>query len=246
MYVCRELVEKSNSKNIFSTKSNNMKKFTFLLVLFIICTSSNYAQCLTAPNGQFPTTTFNIPGACDAATQYTIIADCWAGEYSLVAINIGETYEFNSGILFGPISTDYITISDETGTTAFAFGTTPVTWTSNFTGNIRFYTHKSSGCEAESFGRARSVICGAGLLSNKDISFQDFEYYPNPVEGNLSLRAQETIDQVIIYNMIGQEVFKAFPNTLSDEINVSNLSKGAYFMNVKIKGASENFKLIKN
>lgn len=218
-----------------------MKKITCLLLLFVIYPWADYAQCLDAPNGQFPTGNAYIPNFCDSTTSNLIMADCWAGEYSLVTVNIGETYEFSSSI-----SSDYLTISDDSGSTVLASNVTPVTWTSNFTGNIRFYTHKSSGCEAESFGRARSVICGAGLLSNKDFSFHDFEYYPNPVEGTMSLRAQESIDVVIIYNMIGQEVFKAFPNKLSDEINVSNLSRGAFFMNVNINGTSENFKIIKN
>ncbi len=217
-----------------------MKKITFLLLIFVIYPLSDYAQCLTATHGQLPSGSAFILNTCNSVSKNTITFEGWAGEYSLVEINNGEIYQFNSSI-----STDYITISDNSGSTALASGTTPVTWTADFTGNIRFYTHTNAACGEQSFGRERFVICGA-LLTSKDFSFQGFKYYPNPVEGTMTLSAQESIDEVIIYNMIGQEVFKAFPNALSDEIDVSNLSKGAYFMNVKIKGASENFKLIKN
>jgi hypothetical protein len=218
-----------------------MKKITFLLFFCIIYSSSIYAQCLTATYGQLPSGNAYIPNICDSSFENTIIFDGWAGEYSLVEVNIGQTYEFRSSI-----STDFITISDATGSTTYASGDTPVIWTSSNAEDIRFYTHTDAACGENTSQRKRSVICGSGLLSNKDVTFQDFQYYPNPVNGTLYLSSKESIDQVLIYNMIGQEVFKAVPKAISDEINVSNLSKGAYFMNISINGTSENFKIIKN
>lgn len=217
-----------------------MKKFTLLFLLTLIYSVSTNAQCLSAPYGQFPTTSAFIPNICDSVYDNVIMFDVWAGEYSLVSVNSGESYEFRSSN-----STDYITISDETGSTAHKFGTTPVLWTSNVTGNIRFYTHTDSGCGTSTLGRARSVVCGAGLLSNEEFNFQDFKFYPNPAEDKLSINAKDVINEVSIYNLVGQEVIKVTPFALSDEIEISDLSNGTYFMNVDINGSSGNFKLIK-
>ncbi|MEP5207956.1 T9SS type A sorting domain-containing protein, partial [Nonlabens ulvanivorans] len=41
-----------------------------------------------------------------------------------------------------------------------------------------------------------------------------FTYYPNPVKNTLSLNAQNSIEQVTMYNMLGQEVLRATPNTV--------------------------------
>ncbi|MBT8393723.1 MAG: T9SS type A sorting domain-containing protein, partial [Bacteroidia bacterium] len=94
-----------------------------------------------------------------------------------------------------------------------ASGVTPVTWTSGFTRDIRFYTNTDAACGEQQFGRERSVICGSGFLSNKDVTFQGLQYYPNPVDSILNLTSKENIDQVLIYNMIGQEVLKVSPNS---------------------------------
>lgn len=72
-----------------------------------------------------------------------------------------------------------------------------------------------------------------------------FRYYPNPVNGSLSLRAQNTIDAVSVYNMLGQEVINMTPNAMSKDIDMSALNSGNYFVRVSINGAVENFKIIK-
>ena len=217
-----------------------MKKFTLLFLFVLISTIAANAQCFTAPHGQFPTgASYNFSN-CNSVYEHVLAAEGWAGEYSLVRVHNGETYQFISSK-----STDYITISDDGGTTAFAFGTTPVTWTSNFTGDIRFYTHLDQACGDQSVARSRKAICGSALLSNENFEFQDFNFFPNPAENKIVVKAREIIDEVSIYNLIGQEVIKVFPFALTDEIDVSGLTKGTYFMHVDINGVSENFKLIK-
>ncbi len=44
-----------------------------------------------------------------------------------------------------------------------AGGTTPVTWVSNYTGIVRFYTHTNSACGAESLCRTKSVACSVPI-----------------------------------------------------------------------------------
>ncbi|RKS02478.1 T9SS type A sorting domain-containing protein [Flavobacterium sp. 102] len=110
--------------------------------------------CLNAPNGQWPGAAYT-PETCDGLTDNVITAAGYAGEYSTVNVVLGQTYVFNSSI-----ATDLITISADGGTTAAAYGTTPVTWVSTIDGQIRFYTHADNNCVANADNRTRSVICG--------------------------------------------------------------------------------------
>src|SRR5690606_26575009 len=62
------------------------------------------------------------------------------------------------------IASDFITISDENGTVAYAAGTTPVSWTAPSNQVIRFYTHFDSDCNFDAVGfRSRIVQCGTIL-----------------------------------------------------------------------------------
>lgn len=117
-------------------------------------TADENCPCLNSPNGQWPSATYT-PSVCDGVTVGNITTAGYAGEYSKVNVVAGQTYTFQSSI-----ATDYITISDEAGTTAYAAGTTPLVWVSTVTGVIRFYTHISSNCDDDTNNRTRSVICG--------------------------------------------------------------------------------------
>jgi len=73
----------------------------------------------------------------------------------------------------------------------------------------------------------------------------NFNYYPNPVEQRLNISSNGIVDDVQIFNMLGQEVIHVEPNTESPQINMSGLQSGAYMMKVSIDGASESFRVIK-
>ncbi|QQS29553.1 MAG: T9SS type A sorting domain-containing protein [Sphingobacteriales bacterium] len=126
----------------------------------VACTTA-IPGCLTAVNGLFPSATFTP--TCGSGAQ--AITTCGYGsEYSNVNVISGNIYTFSSSVV-----TDYITIGDAAGTTVLAAGTTPVTWTANTTGVIRFYTHTNSACGAESVCRTKSVACSVpipGCLNN--------------------------------------------------------------------------------
>lgn len=110
------------------------------------------AQCLTASQGQYPSSTFtpNCNGAVATVTPYG-----YAGEYSVVAVTSGVQYTFSSSV-----ATDFLTIGNAGGTAALASGVSPVIWTANVTGNVRFYTHTNSACGEQSIERSRRVLCG--------------------------------------------------------------------------------------
>ncbi|WP_055443528.1 T9SS-dependent choice-of-anchor J family protein [Lacinutrix himadriensis] len=73
-----------------------------------------------------------------------------------------------------------------------------------------------------------------------------FAYYPNPVNNTLALKAQKDIENVSVYNMLGQEVLRTAPNVVNTEVNMSALQAGAYFVKVTIGNATETVRIIKN
>ncbi len=194
--------------------------------------------CFAAPNGRYPSAAFT-PGTCDGTTANNITTIAWAGEYSVVNVVNGQTYQFTSSV-----ATDFLTISDAGGTTPLVFGTTPVTWTSDIDGEVRFYTHLDDQCTPENVSRTRGVLCGPTLGISEE-SVNSFTYFPNPVKNTLNLNAQSNIQNVSIYNMLGQEVLRSAPNTLNSEVNMASLQTGAYFVKVTINDATETIRVIK-
>jgi hypothetical protein len=72
-----------------------------------------------------------------------------------------------------------------------------------------------------------------------------FSYYPNPVKNTLTLNAQNTIENVTMYNMLGQEVLRVKPNAIDSAIDMSNLETGTYFVQVTIASISKTIRVIK-
>jgi hypothetical protein len=83
------------------------------------------------------------------------------------------------------------------------------------------------------------------ILGIEDNALESFSFYPNPSENNILLTAQENIEFVKIYNMIGQEIVTKKIDSLNSEIDISNLSTGTYLMKVSINGTIGTYKMIK-
>ncbi len=83
-------------------------------------------------------------------------------------------------------------------------------------------------------------------FSNGDFDSETgFTYYPNPVKNTLNLNAQQDITDVVMYNMLGQQVMKLAPNTVSTEVDMTNLNPGAYFVRVSINDTIQTIRIIK-
>jgi hypothetical protein len=74
----------------------------------------------------------------------------------------------------------------------------------------------------------------------------NFSFYPNPSNGVIYLEADITIDDVIIYDTAGKNVYNIILNNNFGNINTSTLSMGLYLMEVSIAGVQTTHKLIIN
>uniref|UniRef100_UPI0040492FF5 T9SS type A sorting domain-containing protein n=1 Tax=Gelidibacter sp. TaxID=2018083 RepID=UPI0040492FF5 len=98
----------------------------------------------------------------------------------------------------------------------------------------------------ETTGKTFNVkVWSPETLSVDSFDNNAFTYFPNPVKNTLQLNAQSNIQNVSIYNMLGQEVLRTAPNTVNSTIEMSALQTGAYFVKVTINDRTETVRVIK-
>jgi ribosome modulation factor len=73
-----------------------------------------------------------------------------------------------------------------------------------------------------------------------------FNFFPNPVNDVLTIKAQASIDSITVYNMLGQAVVRSTPNTTDSTVDMSALQTGAYFVQVSINNTLKTVRVIKN
>ena len=82
-------------------------------------------------------------------------------------------------------------------------------------------------------------------LSNADFDATNFTYYPNPVKNELTIQSANTVEKVEVYNMLGQRVINARPNSKTPSVQMGDLTSGVYLMKVSINGTEKSFQVIK-
>lgn len=82
-----------------------------------------------------------------------------------------------------------------------------------------------------------TVVDNAGLTGIK--------FYPNPVKSTATISADQTVQNVQIYDLTGRVVHKASPNKANFNLDVSHLSKGVYLVKVNAGNQEATLKLAK-
>ncbi len=84
--------------------------------------------------------------------------------------------------------------------------------------------------------------CFGGI---SDLKALGVSMYPNPVRDRLNIEAREAISNVAIYNLLGQQVYTSKVDALSTTIDMSQMTSGAYFVQVEVNGRKATDKIIK-
>lgn len=82
-------------------------------------------------------------------------------------------------------------------------------------------------------------------MITEEYSLTSLTYYPNPVKDVLTLTNDESIEQVMVYNLIGQLVHNKFYNSTHAEVNLVGLTNGVYMIKVKSAGNEKTIKVVK-
>ena len=73
----------------------------------------------------------------------------------------------------------------------------------------------------------------------------NLKVYPNPATTNVTIEANNTIERVSIFNILGQEVLSKNPKANSTSLDISNLQKGTYILRTTSEGKTETTKVLK-
>ena len=82
-------------------------------------------------------------------------------------------------------------------------------------------------------------------LSVADNYLEGFSIYPNPTRGILNFKAQDAIETISIFNLLGQEVMRTHPKQTQTQISIDNLSIGVYVVKVNIGSQIGSYKIVK-
>jgi hypothetical protein len=108
-------------------------------------------------------------------------------------------------------------------------------------GTTYYASQKIGGYESTS----RLPVTAQVSLSNAQFELKGLTYAPNPVATNLSIKCNEIIDEVKVYNLLGQLVNETKALNSELQLDLSSLKSGNYFVKVSSGSSSSTFKIIK-
>lgn len=82
-------------------------------------------------------------------------------------------------------------------------------------------------------------------LENPSFENNTLKVYPNPVKDILNLSHYQTISNVEVFNMLGQQVMTKSINAAQGQIDMSNLASGAYLVRIASDNIVKTMKVIK-
>jgi len=112
------------------------------------------------------------------------------------------------------------------------------TFTPTVTGNYSVIIFQN-GCWSTS--ACTNII----TLGTKTLDVDTFKFYPNPVDDKLFLSYSKELTSVRIINMIGQELSLKTINANTAQIDMSNLPRGTYLIEVKSMDEYKTIKVVK-
>jgi hypothetical protein len=92
------------------------------------------------------------------------------------------------------------------------------------------------------FATCETSCSTAGL---DDLGMSQFTYYPNPVNDQLTVRAQSNVKDITVFNMLGQVVSRQSPNTKDCLVDMAEMQSGAYFVQISIGNTVEKVRVLK-
>ena len=83
-------------------------------------------------------------------------------------------------------------------------------------------------------------------LANKSFYKNDFGIFPNPANDVLHIAGNQVVSDLEVYNLFGQRVISAEPNSKSYDLSVSELSAGKYILKLVTADGGQTKSFLKN
>lgn len=96
-------------------------------------------------------------------------------------------------------------------------------------------------CESETL-----AIKVTKVLGIEELDFQNFEYFPNPVQNQLTLINEKEIQNIEVFDMLGRTVFNQMNiHRNRVELDFENIASGSYLMKVYVENSVKIIHIIK-
>lgn len=105
------------------------------------------------------------------------------------------------------------------------------------------YAASQRGITEQRLNSLTVAVSDDSLLSSKNINAFDFAIYPNPVNEELSISTDETIESVQVLDLVGKTVIST--SVVNGSVNVSSLKSGIYVVKVNSSKGSATSKFVK-
>ena len=69
--------------------------------------------------------------------------------------------------------------------------------------------------------------------------------YPNPTKNSFTIEAKNSIQNVLVLNLLGQKVLSISPNSFSTSIDLTTFQNGIYIVKATVDGTVVSSKIIK-
>ncbi|RYM35886.1 T9SS type A sorting domain-containing protein [Brumimicrobium glaciale] len=90
------------------------------------------------------------------------------------------------------------------------------------------------------------VMSGSEILSTDIQSkLSTIKVYPNPTSNLLNIEGSSKLDAIAVFNIYGQEIYKAFPKESKSSINMASFAPGIYLIKVVSNNSEETVRVIK-
>ncbi|MCL7754615.1 beta-galactosidase [Polaribacter sp. Z022] len=83
-------------------------------------------------------------------------------------------------------------------------------------------------------------------LSNNEEIIDEFKYFPNPTSGIIKFQDNKIINNLTIYNSLGQQIDKIYVAKNNIQLDLSGYSSGVYFVKLIIENKEKRVSVIKN
>jgi Secretion system C-terminal sorting domain/Metallo-peptidase family M12 len=209
------------------------------------CELSSNAICVATPyasvSATLAVTTPSLLGVSVSASQTTI---CAGATITLTATgtNIESTYPYYAWYLNGTsINTD----PQGGGQSSPIINVKPLT-----SGDVySCVLTDGSGCHTAENATSNfvtiTIMPTPCALSVNDFEISALQLFPNPVNDLLQISYKDKITSLSLYTVLGQEIIKKGVNTNKTTLDMTSLSKGAYFLRLSSGEASQVVKVVK-
>ena len=216
-----------------------------------------------ANNGATGAARSNIYSSGNNNKMYSPVFDLSAGTYYLnLRAAVATWNSTTNGSAMGSDDSVTVSISTDGGTTWTALHV----WDVNNTPPIEGVDMPEVDLSSYSSNSARfAIIMDDGVVNDPedyDFFIDDFQitttslgideasrsqftYFPNPVNDVLTIKAQKAVEDITVFNMLGQVVKRQAPNTMNCTVDLSAMQSGAYFVQVSIGNTVETVRVLK-